>query len=81
MELKKGYKQTDIGVIPEDWEVTPLSASVDLRSGHHVLAQFCNTSGAGTPYITGPADFPNRKIQLTKFTTKPELSASEMTYL
>ena len=24
MELKKGYKQTDIGVIPKDWEVTSI---------------------------------------------------------
>jgi type I restriction enzyme S subunit len=24
MELKAGYKQTDVGVIPEDWEVKPL---------------------------------------------------------
>ena len=24
MEVKPGYKQTDIGVIPEDWEVTPM---------------------------------------------------------
>jgi type I restriction enzyme S subunit len=71
MAIKKGYKQTEVGVIPEDWDVTPLSTCVDLRSGHHVLAQFCNTTGEGTPYITGPADFPNGKIQLTKFTTKP----------
>ena len=24
-ELKAGYKQTDLGVIPEDWEVMPFS--------------------------------------------------------
>ena len=24
MELKPGYKQTEVGVIPEDWEVEPL---------------------------------------------------------
>ncbi len=26
MELKKGYKQTDVGVIPEDWDVVKMSA-------------------------------------------------------
>lgn len=31
MELKPGYKQTEVGVIPEDWEVRPLSeASIFL---------------------------------------------------
>ena len=24
MEVKPGYKQTEVGVIPEDWEVSPL---------------------------------------------------------
>ena len=26
MELKEGYKQTEVGVIPEDWEVKPLGS-------------------------------------------------------
>ena len=26
MELMKGYKQTDVGVIPEDWDVVKMSA-------------------------------------------------------
>ena len=26
MELKPGYKLTEVGVIPEDWEVLPLAA-------------------------------------------------------
>jgi len=26
MEIKKGYKQTEIGIIPEDWEVKRLEA-------------------------------------------------------
>jgi type I restriction enzyme S subunit len=28
MEVRKGYKQTDIGIIPEDWEVKPLGRLV-----------------------------------------------------
>ena len=24
MEVKPGYKQTEVGVIPEEWEVKPL---------------------------------------------------------
>ncbi len=27
MELKKGYKQTDVGVIPEDWDVNTLAST------------------------------------------------------
>lgn len=34
MELKKGYKQTDIGVIPEDWEIV-------------LLENYCKKIGSG----------------------------------
>jgi len=33
MELKKGYKQTDIGVIPKDWEVKRLNEIAPLQRG------------------------------------------------
>ena len=33
MELKPGYKQTEIGVIPEDWEDIVLGDSIDLLTG------------------------------------------------
>lgn len=34
MELKPGYKQTEVGVIPEDWEVHDLQEVVALQRGH-----------------------------------------------
>lgn len=66
-----GYKQTEVGVIPDDWKVCLLAEGIKLISGHHVLAQYCNTDGDGVAYITGPADFPHGIIQHTKYTTKP----------
>jgi type I restriction enzyme S subunit len=33
MELKKGYKKTEFGVIPEDWEVKPLGTISSVSSG------------------------------------------------
>ena len=33
MELKKGYKKTDIGVIPEDWKLSRMGEFVDLLTG------------------------------------------------
>ena len=66
-----GYKRTDVGVIPEDWETHPLRNDISLLSGHHVLAHNYNYRGNGIPYLTGPDDFPEGQIQQTKFTTKP----------
>ena len=39
MEVKPGYKQTEVGVIPEDWEVEVVSetAIVRRRSDRHDL--------------------------------------------
>jgi type I restriction enzyme, S subunit len=33
MELKHGYKQTDAGIIPEDWALRPLLTAVHVASG------------------------------------------------
>src|ERR1035437_208903 len=34
MEVRKGYKQTEVGVIPEDWEVKSIkNVSIDMLQG------------------------------------------------
>ena len=71
MEVKPGFRQTEVGAIPNDWEVRRLGEGIKLLSGQHVLAQHCNTDGDGVAYITGPADFPNGAIQHSKYTTRP----------
>jgi type I restriction enzyme S subunit len=49
MEVRKGYKQTDIGVIPEDWEAIKLGSYVEIKSGESPsLFQF---ESDGIPYF------------------------------
>jgi len=33
MEVKPGYKQTEVGVIPEDWQLRPFMSTVKVASG------------------------------------------------
>jgi type I restriction enzyme S subunit len=33
MEVKPGYKKTEVGVVPEDWSVSPLGALAEISSG------------------------------------------------
>ena len=33
MELKLGYKQTEVGVIPEDWKVAPFGQLSSIERG------------------------------------------------
>ena len=41
MEVRPGYKQTEVGLIPQAWEVRPLSRVADIRGG---IAKNANSS-------------------------------------
>ncbi len=68
-ELLTGKRR--LRAFDDKWRVGTLAEGISLFSGHHILAQNCNSEGIGMPYITGPADFPNGKIGHTKFTEWP----------
>jgi type I restriction enzyme S subunit len=38
MELKPGYKQTEVGAIPEDWDALQLNAVCTMKSGEGITA-------------------------------------------
>lgn len=62
MELMPGYKLTEVGVIPEDWRITPLGSICDVRDGTHESPRFFKD---GVPFVTskniidGRLDFEN----------------------
>ena len=52
-DIPKGYKQTEVGVIPEDWEVQPLFAFADVKTGPFGSALHeRDYVSDGTPIIT-----------------------------
>jgi hypothetical protein len=46
---------------------------IQLISGQHITAKDYTTEPPGVPYITGPADFPEGQIIVSKFTLKPKV--------
>ncbi|NUN60093.1 MAG: restriction endonuclease subunit S [Burkholderiaceae bacterium] len=48
MELSPGYKQTEVGVIPEDWTVVPFQQLLDFRNGINADRR---AYGRGMPFI------------------------------
>ena len=48
MEVRPGYKRTDVGVIPEDWEVRPVGTMGDVRAGKALAAR---GAGQQRPYL------------------------------
>ena len=54
MEVKPGYKQTEVGVIPENWEVKPLSDVFALKSGFAFSSEHFSNVG---PIVLTPGNF------------------------
>ena len=69
-EIRPGYKQTEVGVIPEDWEVLPLGRLFDVQLGK-MLDEEKNT-GVLKPYLG------NRAVQWGRIDTS-ELAEMRMT--
>lgn len=70
MVIKKGYKQTELGIIPEDWEIKPLSKCGKITMGQSPESKYYNESGDGLPLIQGNADIENRKTIIRSFTSQ-----------
>ncbi len=52
MNIKTGYKQTEIGVIPEDWEVKLVQEISDVKSGKRLpLGKTLSDDETSHPYI------------------------------
>ncbi|WP_419781235.1 restriction endonuclease subunit S [Maridesulfovibrio sp.] len=50
-EVKAGYKQTEVGVIPEDWEVGTLSKFADFLSSKRIFEH--DYVSTGIPFLRG----------------------------
>jgi type I restriction enzyme S subunit len=73
MELKPGYKKTEVGVIPEDWEAKSLGDVAEVVMGQSPLGLSYNRREIGAPLINGPTEFTEKhpiKIQWTSQPTK-----------
>ena len=69
MELKHGYKQTEAGVIPEDWTVSKMGKIANVIMGQSPLSEFYNNKGIGLPLIQGNADIENRKTIVRSYSS------------
>lgn len=54
-----------------------LSSICDVISGQHVSNKDWNNDPIGTPYLTGPDDFHNGKIEVSKYTMNPKIMCKE----
>ena len=52
MDVKDGYKLTEVGVIPRDWDVVVLSEVAELASGHTPSRRQPTYWGGDIPWIS-----------------------------
>jgi type I restriction enzyme S subunit len=67
MELKPGYKQTEVGIIPEEWDVCPVRKKGEVVTGKALAV---NASGMQRPYLRTKNVFDGR-IDIDDVLTMP----------
>jgi type I restriction enzyme S subunit len=65
MELRPGYKQTEVGVIPEDWEVKRLGELAELKNGYAFKSE--TYSGRGQYKVVTIANVQDGLMDMTKY--------------
>jgi type I restriction enzyme, S subunit len=55
-----------------EWDKAELGKGSYIVCGQHILADQCSTGNQGIPYLTGPADFPNGRIVVSKYVNTPK---------
>lgn len=68
MELKPGYKQTEVGVIPVDWDVVSLGTIATIRDGTHQTPRYVPV---GIPFYS-VEHVTSRDFSNTKFISEEE---------
>ena len=64
-----GLVDSDLGPIPEGWEVSPLGEACSLVMGQSPKSEYYNDIGEGLPFHQGVTDFGPRFPTHTKWTT------------
>lgn len=75
MELRPGYKQTEIGIFPLDWDIEPLGKHANLRTGPFGSALHkSDYTSDGVP-IVNPMHIVDGRIEPTRTMTVTEYAA------
>ncbi|MCK9319696.1 restriction endonuclease subunit S [Methanoculleus sp.] len=68
--IKLGYKLTEVGIIPEDWEVKKLGEISKITMGQSPKSINYNLKEIGLPLVQGNADIENRKSIIRNYSSE-----------
>lgn len=75
MELRAGYKQTEVGVIPEDWDLINLGEIFGFKNGLNKSKEFF---GYGTPIVNYMDVFQNAGLRITDVLGRVNVNRNEL---
>lgn len=70
MEIRQGYKKTEVGIIPEEWEVKKLGECFEVIMGQSPSSKAYNEEKEGLPLVQGNADIRNNKVYPRMYTSE-----------
>ncbi|MCD6236368.1 MAG: restriction endonuclease subunit S [Thermoplasmata archaeon] len=70
-KIKAKFKQTEIGKIPEDWEVKPLAVECDINMGQSPPSRTYNSKGNGLPFLQGVKTFGEKYPYFDTYCSRP----------
>jgi len=78
MEVKPGYKQTEVGVIPEEWDVQPLGKRAAFRTGPFGSALHKSDYTSNGIPVVNPMHIIEGKIEPSRSMTITEQAARNL---
>jgi len=81
MNFKQGFKETEFGIIPQDWELDILKSRTDIIMGQSPPSKFYNNEGIGIPFMQGRKTFGDKYPTIDTWCTQPKRIAKQNSIL
>mgnify|MGYP006270824085 FL=1 len=76
-DVKKGYQESRLGLIPEDWKVTQLDKVANINMGSSPPSKTYNENQNGLPFFQGNADFGYTYPTVSQWCSEPQKVAEK----
>lgn len=76
-QVREGYKMTELGEIPVEWDVEPLSNITEVIMGQSPDSTSYNDIGDGIPFYQGKTEFGSKYPIVKKWCNKPNKIAEK----
>ncbi|QGU96407.1 hypothetical protein GOM49_16070 [Clostridium bovifaecis] len=80
-QIREGYKMTELGEIPVEWEIKKLEEIAEIIMGQSPDSSSYNEEGQGIPFFQGKTEFGSIYPEVKKWCTQPTKTAKPLDIL